>query len=86
MTLKIGNFSPPDYRIRQSKPIRDYGYDFMLTSFNAIGEVEAGYVFFHLKATDDLPLLADGKTISWPIGRRDHLLWLGEACPVILMV
>ncbi len=69
-----------------SRPYRDYGYDLMLTSFNARGEVEAGYVFFQLKATDDLPLLADGKTISWPISRRDLLLWLDEACPVILVV
>jgi hypothetical protein len=69
-----------------SRPYRDYGYDFMLTSFNARGEVEAGYVFFQLKATDDLRLLADGKTISWPISRRDLLLWLDEACPVILVV
>jgi Domain of unknown function (DUF4365) len=69
-----------------SRPYRDYGYDFMLTSFNALGEVEAGYVFFQLKATDDLPLLADGETISWPISRRDLLLWLDEACPVILVV
>jgi hypothetical protein len=43
-----------------SRPYRDYGYDFMLTRFNARGEVEAGIIFFQLKATDDLPLFADG--------------------------
>ena len=57
-----------------------------MTSFNARGEIEAGSIFFQLKATDDLPLLADGKTISWAISRRDLLLWLDEACPVILVV
>jgi hypothetical protein len=68
------------------QPSRDYGYDLMMTSFNARGEIEAGSIFFQLKATDDLPLLADGKTISWVISRRDLLLWLDEACPVILVV
>ena len=68
------------------RPYRDYGYDLMMTSFNVVGEIEAGNVFFQLKATDDLPLLADGKTISWVISRRDLLLWLDEACPVILVV
>ena len=57
-----------------SRPYRDYGYDFMLTSFNARGEGEAGIVFLQLKATDDLASLADGKTITWPIGRPDLLL------------
>ena len=50
----------------------------MMTSFNALGEVEAGNVFFQLKATDDLLLLADRKTISWAVSRRDLLLWLDE--------
>lgn len=68
------------------RPYRDYGYDLLMTTFNDRGEIEAGNVFFQLKATDDLPLLADGKTISWPISRRDLLLWLDEACPVILVV
>ncbi len=68
------------------RPTRDYGYDLRMTSFNARGEIEAGSVFFQLKATDHLPLLADGKTISWAISRRDLLLWLDEACPVILVV
>lgn len=64
----------------------DYGYDLILFSFNPRGEVEGGYTFFQVKATDNLPLLADGKTISWVISRRDLLLWLNEVCPVILVV
>jgi Domain of unknown function (DUF4365) len=64
----------------------DYGYDLVMSSFNAIGEIEEGIVFFQVKATDDLPLLADGKTISWAVSRRDLLLWLSEAYPVILVV
>jgi hypothetical protein len=30
--------------------------------------------------------LADGRTISWPISRRDLKLWLSETYPVILVV
>ena len=57
-----------------------------MSSFNARGEIEGGNAFFQVKATDDLPLLADGKTISWVVSRRDLHLWLNEACPVILAV
>ena len=64
----------------------DYGYDLIVSSFNDRGELEAGIVYFQVKATDDLPLLADGKTISWVVSRRDLLLWLDETCPVILVV
>jgi hypothetical protein len=64
----------------------DYGYDLILFSFNPRGEVEGGYAFFQVKATDNLPLLSDGKTISWVISRRDLLLWLDEASPIILVV
>jgi len=64
----------------------DYGYDLIVSSFNARGEIEGGNAFFQVKATDDLPLLANGKTISWVVSRRDLRLWLNEACPVILAV
>ncbi len=52
----------------------DYGYDLTMTRFNAAGEIEGGHVYFQVKATDNPPLLADGKTISWVVSRRDLLL------------
>jgi hypothetical protein len=64
----------------------DYGYDLILSSFNERGEAEGGVVFFQVKATEELPLLKDGKTISWPIDRRDIPLWLNESFPVLLVV
>jgi Domain of unknown function (DUF4365) len=64
----------------------DYGYDLTMTSFNAQGEIEGGHVYLQVKATDNLPLLADEKTISWVVSRRDLLLWLPEDYPVILVV
>jgi hypothetical protein len=64
----------------------DYGYDLMMTTFNAAGEIEGGNVFFQVKATDALPLLADARAISWVLDRRDLRLWLNEAYPVILVI
>ncbi len=64
----------------------DYGYDLIMSTFDANGEIEPGVIFLQVKATDNLPLLADGKTISWGVNRRDLLLWLSEAFPVILVV
>ena len=43
-------------------------------------------VYIQVKATDRLPRLAGGKTISWPVSRRDLKLWLQETYPVILVV
>jgi hypothetical protein len=57
-----------------------------MSSFDANGEIEGGIIFFQVKATDNLSLLADGQTISWAISRRDLLLWMNEAYPVILVV
>jgi hypothetical protein len=39
-----------------------------------------------VKATNHLPLLADEKTISWTISKRDLKLWLTENYPVILVI
>jgi hypothetical protein len=64
----------------------DYGYDLVMFTHNAFGEVEAGHVYFQVKATDRLPLLKDGTTVSWPVSRRDLRLWLEEPLPVILVV
>lgn len=64
----------------------DYGYDLTMTTFNVNGEIEAGIVYFQVKATDTLPLLADRKTIAWVVSRRDLRLWLAEAFPVILVI
>src|ERR1017187_1853198 len=64
----------------------DYGYDLIMSTFNVNGEIEAGVIFFQVKATDNLPLLADGETVSWVVSRRDLLLWVSEAFPVILVV
>jgi len=64
----------------------DYGYDLMMATYNENGEPESGSVYFQVKATDQLQLLKDGTTISWPVSRRDLKLWLQESYPVVMVV
>lgn len=64
----------------------DYGYDLIVNTFNEQGEAEPGAIYFQIKATDSLPLLKDGKTITWPVSRRDLKLWLNESDLVMLVV
>jgi hypothetical protein len=64
----------------------DYGYDVAMFTYRSNGEAEPGLAFFQVKATDQLPLLRDGKTFSWPVSRRDLRLWFEEVYPVVLVV
>lgn len=64
----------------------DYGYDLTMTTYHDSGEIQPGPIYIQVKATDRLPRLADGRTISWLISRRDLKLWLQETYPVILVV
>ncbi len=64
----------------------DYGYDLTMSTYGDTGEFEPGHVYLQVKATDRLPRLADGGTISWLVSRRDLKLWLAETYPVILVV
>ena len=64
----------------------DYGYDLLMITYSPRGEVQGGWAYFQVKATRRLPLLKDGKTISWAVSRRDLKLWLSETCPVILVI
>jgi hypothetical protein len=65
---------------------QDYGYDLIMTTYNAQGEIENGLVFFQVKATGRLPQVKGGKTIAWRLDRRDLRLWLKETYPVVLVV
>ena len=64
----------------------DYGYDLNMFTYGQGGGLEPGSVLIQIKATDNLPLLQDGKTISFPIRRKDIALWRKEPMPVILVV
>jgi hypothetical protein len=43
---------------------RDYGYDLTLTSHTEEGEIEPGWIYVQVKASDRMPWLASGKEIS----------------------
>lgn len=64
----------------------DYGYDLVMWTYNARGEIESGITYFQVKATDHLRLHKNGHAILWPITRRDLRLWLRDTPPVILVV
>jgi hypothetical protein len=64
----------------------DYGYDLLIFTYNAEGEIENGQIYVQLKATDSLSLLADEKTITFTLARSDLELWLFEPMPCILII
>jgi hypothetical protein len=64
----------------------DYGIDLYVQTFTEEGEVEAGDLKIQVKATDQLPLLADGRTISFGASTADLVVWKNEPTPVILVL
>jgi len=66
--------------------LHDYGYDVAVFTYDENGELEPGQILVQLKATDDLDVLKDGMTISFPMDRRDLKVWLRELSPVIFVV
>ncbi|GAA6616675.1 DUF4365 domain-containing protein [Scytonema sp. NUACC26] len=64
----------------------DYGYDLLIFTYNAEGEIENGQIYIQLKATDSLSTLADQKTITFTLVRSDLELWLFEPMPCILII
>ena len=48
----------------------DYGYDLLMTTYNVNGEPESGEVRLQLKATDALPIVKGGETVSWALRDR----------------
>lgn len=64
----------------------DYGYDIILSTYDPSGEIENGFVLVQLKATDNLSLINNNTTVSFPLDKRDLTLWLNEFYPVILVV
>jgi hypothetical protein len=65
--------------------VHDYGVDLLLYTYNEEGEIENDSVRIQLKATDDLPVLKDGR-IMFTVERADLEYWLEELLPVILIV
>lgn len=75
------------------EPRPDYGYDIVVTTFDykgdvnyRRGEVENGFIFIQLKATDNLHLIKNGTIVSYNIERKHAIYWHGESNPVYLVV
>lgn len=64
----------------------DYGTDVTIITYDANGEIENGYIWVQVKATDRLNLVRSGTAISFDIQRSDLETWLGEPMPVILIL
>lgn len=64
----------------------DYGFDLVIFTYDANGEIENGQIYVQLKATESLRILADQETIAFSIKRSDLELWLKEPMPCILIV
>ena len=62
----------------------DYGYDLNIYTYKANGEIENGFIFVQLKATDSLRVTKTAKSISFQIDKADYSLWNEEFYPVIL--
>jgi hypothetical protein len=64
----------------------DYGIDLTIRTYNEHGEVEDGFIFVQLKATERLKQLKKDGTIPWRIDARDLQAWLNEPLPYVLIV
>jgi hypothetical protein len=64
----------------------DYGLDVAIHTFDAYGQLENGDVRCQVKATDQLPVLAQQEIIAWRVAAADLRHWLSEPMPVILVV
>ncbi len=63
---------------------RDYGIDIFVSTYDAEGRVESGYLAVQAKATDHLRVLADGRMIAVRVATSDLDRWLREPALLIL--
>ena len=64
----------------------DYGIDLSVSTYDAAGAIENGFLLVQVKATDHLSLLADQQTIALRVERADLDWWLGGPLPVIVVL
>ena len=65
---------------------RDYGYDLLISTHDANGEIENGFILLQLKASDRPLYLKTEGAISFPVETSDLELWTTEIYPVILVM
>lgn len=67
-----------------NKVDKDYGYDFLMNTYNENGEVDNGLIFGQLKSTDHIKTTSKG--IAFSLSKRDLELWLLETSLMILVI
>ncbi len=65
---------------------RQYSYDGHIFTFNPKGEIEGGFIFVQLKATDNLKFSAKHNGYELKLDKRDLDLWVTEHLPVIIVL
>ena len=60
--------------------------DLMVKTYDGSGQIEAGYLFCQLRASDSVSYVDGGKGVSVAVDRRDLNVWVDEVYPVILVV
>lgn len=62
----------------------DYGYDLLVSTFDAQGYVEPGSIYFQFKAREALDQTA--AHYAYDVDIRDYNLWIREKLPVIFIL
>lgn len=68
------------------KLIFDYGFDGIISTFDADGLVENGEIYVQVKSTDSVNYANDNKSLVLDLSIRDLELWLLNPAPVLLLL
>jgi hypothetical protein len=68
------------------RPIEDYGYDMLVSTFDDQGFAESGEILIQIKATDRPRYSSKRDFISFVIDVKHYELWRREPMPVFLVV
>ncbi len=63
----------------------DYGYDLVVRTFDANGEIEPDFFLIQLKASDAPDYVASGRFVTLRLDPRDAQAWQAERVPVVLI-
>jgi len=61
-----------------ARTLHDYGVDPLIQSYTLAGEPENRFVFFQLKATDQITILPKEKAVAFRLDRREVRAWLSD--------
>lgn len=68
------------------RPGEDYGYDVVVTTFDAQGYAESGDIRIQLKSSEEFDRLPTKLYISYQIKIQRYNLWVSETMPVFLIL